>query len=428
MSGLAVELYIIKQVCVFIFQKRLSTVSLLFLTVATKKQSKAKTMFLRRKRKSCICVPFLGVYFISAAAAAAIGVLQLQLLSTVNGFQPPVISSHSASAQRHRQWQRQWTSDKQQLLPADLLVKASPSNNESDRGNDKKKKKKTTTTGVYVRPSAAVERGSGFFFPGLEGPKVRLVAGSVLLAVTGINHVVSASSSLFSEALAVFYSLLVLLQGAIETSKEGRIETIVGAAQSRSRSQQIKMQMEENEESSSSTNSRQFSQQWSASRFHTKNSSWKQRVEWAATSYLTLTPATHMILLRNEQQETSSSSPIIDYWLGVTGIQQQEEEDKENNATTMESATTAALQTIQQSKGGRVALPVDHPAAALIPEKEYRRCIILQRISSDTCWMVASNDLLASFTKQDLQWLGQLARYIANDDDDDDDDNDDEGA
>ena len=29
--------------------------------------------------------------------------------------------------------------------------------------------KKDATKGVYVRPSAAIERGSGFFIPGLEG-------------------------------------------------------------------------------------------------------------------------------------------------------------------------------------------------------------------------------------------------------------------
>ncbi len=61
---------------------------------------------------------------------------------------------------------------------------------DDDNNNANNKKAK----GVYVRPSGAIERGSGFFVPGLEGPKVRVLFGIVLLALTAINHSLGSSS------------------------------------------------------------------------------------------------------------------------------------------------------------------------------------------------------------------------------------------
>ena len=65
-------------------------------------------------------------------------------------------------------------------------------------GEEDKASNKKTTQGVYVRPSGAIERGSGFFFPGLEGPKVRVLFGVVLLSLTAVNHLVAASASSLS--------------------------------------------------------------------------------------------------------------------------------------------------------------------------------------------------------------------------------------
>ena len=239
--------------------------------------------------------------------------------------------------------------------------------------------KESKPKGVYVRPSAVIEKGSGFFFPGLEGPRVRLVVGSGLLLVTAINHVFSSSTSAFSEGLAVFYSLLVLLQGAIETTKEGRIESIQSSP-----AKAAKANLAQKWRTNTSTG--------------TGSDTYRNNVEWAAASFLSLTPATHMILLQDDE---------IQYWLGATTQQSQSGEDQ------VTAAVQAALNTIRQSKGGRVALPDSHPAATgIIPQEEHRKCVILQRINSSSCWMVASDDLLASFTKQDLQWLGQLASYV----------------
>lgn len=71
----------------------------------------------------------------------------------------------------------------------------------------------------YVRPSAAIERGSGFFVPGLEGPRVRLAGGSALLALVGLNLSFSeglTTGDIFAQGLAISYGLLVLIQGVVE--------------------------------------------------------------------------------------------------------------------------------------------------------------------------------------------------------------------
>ena len=48
--------------------------------------------------------------------------------------------------------------------------------------------------GFYLRPSAAVERGGGFFIPGLEGFRVRVAIAVVTLALLAFNHATSGDS------------------------------------------------------------------------------------------------------------------------------------------------------------------------------------------------------------------------------------------
>jgi hypothetical protein len=90
------------------------------------------------------------------------------------------------------------------------------------------------------------------------------------------------------------------------------------------------------------------------------------------------------------------------------------------------SGIQAALEQLRQSKGGRISLPLDHPAVvalglqydtatatttAAITTND-TRCIVLQRITDDSCWMMTSDQLLARFTSSDLKWLGHLADYV----------------
>ena len=124
----------------------------------------------------------------------------------------------------------------------------------------------------------------------------------------------------------------------------------------------------------------------------------KERVQWAAASYVALTPATHMLLLNRKDG--------VVYRLGVTPpcMDSSQEQD----------GTQAAFAALDKASSGRVSLPPTHPTAnALNSEEEHGRCIVLQRIDDDTCWMMTSNQLLPAFTKEDLKWLGQLALHSA---------------
>lgn len=117
--------------------------------------------------------------------------------------------------------------------------------------------------------------------------------------------------------------------------------------------------------------------------------------------------------------------------------------DREEDGVMAAQGVTAALQELQHSSGGRIAVPLQHPAvqallfpgggggteddpntdtntAATAGRREEGsssshhhgvRTVILQRITVDSCWLVASDELLAKYTTNDLKWLGQLAQY-----------------
>ena len=60
--------------------------------------------------------------------------------------------------------------------------------------------------GFYIRPSAAIERGGGFFIPGLEGSKLRVALGSGLIALVvvsaALGDATTPASVRVSEAIA----------------------------------------------------------------------------------------------------------------------------------------------------------------------------------------------------------------------------------
>jgi len=264
------------------------------------------------------------------------------------------------------------------------LTLSENSNNNSENSSTKQRTLLGKQQGVYSRPSAAIERGSGFFFPGLEGPKVRLVFGTVLMALTVYNHVASSFAGsgrgdTFSEGLAVVYSLLVLLQGAVELRKEGLKQGVaIGGEKGR-------------EGSATATGKvKSYQQVWS---IPVDDDEWRQRVEWAASSYLSLTPSARNMMLIGPGK--------IVYSLGMS-------EQRESNA----EACQAALDTLAKSTSGRVALPATHPAVKQLVDAKYKRCVVLQRVDDNLCWLMSSDQLLAGFSQQDLQWLGQLGKYV----------------
>jgi len=183
-----------------------------------------------------------------------------------------------------------------------------------------------------------------------------------------------------SETIAVLASILLFLQASVENRKEqggggGRDEEAYGDSAS--------------EEFITSNNVNLV--------YNTNAQGVADGIQWAFASLLAMTPATHVMLLYQEE-DTS----MVVYALGVSQWRKMEDQ----------AAIEAAANTILQSKGGRVSLPLQHPAGKLISEEDNCRCMILQRVDDTKCIFVASNELLAKFTKNDLKWLGQLGSYI----------------
>jgi hypothetical protein len=235
--------------------------------------------------------------------------------------------------------------------------------------------------GVYARPSAAIERGSGFFIPGLEGPRVRLLFGLTVLILTAVNHVLGdVTTYSLTEALAVGYSMLLLLQAAIEFGKEENSHVLA---------------LDRSDASVSNPNSTagdvSLVQQWAS---YSVSSEWNEKVQWSAASYIALTPAKRILLLDKDH---------VIYSLGL--------KDGDLHVDQESTGCTAAIETLSMAKCGRVSLPSGHPAVVLLAPQEYR-CVILQSINERQCWMVASDQLIQAFTKQDLRWLGRLACYL----------------
>ena len=298
------------------------------------------------------------------------------------------------------------------LTPSASTTALFSSNNNNDNNNKDSKtaavsestqtpKKGGKNKGVYARPSAAIERGSGFFIPGLEGPRVRLVFGVVLLVLTGANHFLlttAGATNQLAEVTGVLYAVLLLLQAAIEFGKESR-----GYVVSLDRPSSVSDSVGED------SNTASLVQQWSTENSKDNNDdstntrtsvtstdgTFREKVEWSAASYVALTPANNLFLIGNDR---------IVYRLGDSNDNNSGPDQK------IIDGCRSALSTLSKAKSGRVSIPTTHPAAVVAPTGE--RTIVLQTIDDDNCLMMTSDQVLQAFTDQDLRWLGQIAKYV----------------
>jgi hypothetical protein len=98
--------------------------------------------------------------------------------------------------------------------------------NEDDIGKQAK--------GFYIRPSAAIERGGGFFIPGLEGAKLRIALGGGLLALSGLSIASSGDAPLavrLSECIAAFAAAGIVVPYVLpEVGTEEDVRTYRGGA------------------------------------------------------------------------------------------------------------------------------------------------------------------------------------------------------
>ena len=308
--------------------------------------------------------------------------------------------------------------------------------------NNNEKMKNPKAQGVYVRPSGAIEQGSGFFVPGLEGPKVRLVIGLVLLVATGVNHFVLGATTTtttvsgeegraisFAEGTAVVYSVLLLFQSAVEYAKESYLPPppSKGSSSKAAAGRKIRDSF-----AAAAAATEVLEQQWDNNDNNSNNigeqeqeEEYRSRVQWAAASYLSMTPTSQIMLLNFNNDEDDDEGGTIRYRLGGS---ETNKNDNNGSAPTVGAGVQAALDELRQSKGGRIALPLTHPGVRLLlpqsstdsttatdssdDRRSSLRTVILQRITDNSCWMAASDQLLAGYTPGDLKWLGEMAEYV----------------
>mmetsp|Transcript_47985 Transcript_47985/g.71098 ORF Transcript_47985/g.71098 Transcript_47985/m.71098 type:complete len:285 (-) Transcript_47985:128-982(-) len=275
--------------------------------------------------------------------------------------------------------------------------------------------KKEKPSGVYSRPSAAIEKGSGFYVPGLEGSRVRSLFGAIVIILCKVNSLFSdadtvLSSQMFSELLAYGFGALLLFQGVVEFGKESGFVVNLDDGNTSETLMNIESAITEDEPGVAS--GKALNQVASASLSKTAI----EALQWIAASFISLTPATHVLLveadgLKGDDGKTLENGSIL-FRLG-------DFDSGSNDIDNDEASIISAVRTAHfESKGGRVSVPSTHPAGQLLPE-EYRRCVLLQRLVSSKdeketnlrCLIIGSNQLLPAFTKGDLKWLGSLSRY-----------------
>jgi Cofactor assembly of complex C subunit B, CCB2/CCB4 len=107
--------------------------------------------------------------------------------------------------------------------------------------------------GYYRRPSRAIEKGGGFFVPGLEGEKIRVVSAAAIILMIASNRagVQDATvSQITSEVIGIVMALILFLQGIAEafpqigssttaTSSTTPVSNFLSVIQSASRSKQV---------------------------------------------------------------------------------------------------------------------------------------------------------------------------------------------
>ena len=124
-------------------------------------------------------------------------------------------------------------------------------------------------------------------------------------------------------------------------------------------------------------------------------------IQRMAQTIITFTPATYFRFVDEDSGVLYSFGVVNDDAVAVDADEQKR-------------LVKLSLDALSESRGGRVALPSEHPASKLLPEAA-TRCILVQKVNgykgSRGCVIIGSDKLLPSFTKNDLRWIGQLADY-----------------
>lgn len=347
-------------------------------------QLRLKTGVSKRKMSSVFAI----MLFISS--------LQFRLLEAVAFTQPPMTYHHRHSLTQH---EIHYSSRSQ------LLQRRRYTNLFATSSNEPSEKSRTTTTtrtsksarerGIYARPSAAIERGSGFFVPGLEGPRIRVLFGITVLVVDAANHVFAESQEgdygqVIAEVLAAFYGAFLLLQGLIESAvaERGVAKGVNDLFVGRNGDDDVDADAIKGFRSSG------FSTDIEGSQSAPDIMSMKR----LARTIINFTPATHFLVANAEDG--------ILYRYGSWDDSDSTDNDEKRGIIQL------ALDAVGSSRAGRVALPSEHPVSKMLPISA-TRCILVQSVDGygsggKSCLIIGSDKLLPAYTKNDLRWIGQL--------------------
>jgi len=235
----------------------------------------------------------------------------------------------------------------------------------------------------YRRPAKAVEKGGGFYVPGLEGDRLRLSVATLVLGALSLNHIGSAEpiaeSQQISESIGVGLALWTLGQIIVERTGAARssapaVESDTSAAGAQQRSALAVDDITDDLEAAT------------AAEFF-----------WASRVGLESTRARAVFLAKKSGEVVArcSTSPELGrVHLGDSAAQALSETVSTKSEAEKVLEAGRALQACLATGGGQV------PAAALCAQ------------AGDQLCLVALSDRPDAFEAEDAQWLATLAARI----------------
>jgi len=261
--------------------------------------------------------------------------------------------------------------------------------------------------GIYSRPSAAIERGSGFFIPGLEGGRVRIVFGLVLIIANVVNNNIgtAATSAVnveygITEWIGIIFSIIIISQGIFEGMEEN---STTNDSESSSSSSSI----------DSSNNKIEVIQNFNPS----LSSILINELRWVGLNIFSFTGTTKFLIWDNTDSlcftlttASSSSSSLVD--------------NNDMDESVIQESIISARKSLSTSSTGTISVPNTHPVSNIINgssssnidnNNNNNQGIILQRIHYDNSWgmiLVTDKSIQQAYTKNDFRWLPALANFI----------------
>jgi hypothetical protein len=222
----------------------------------------------------------------------------------------------------------------------------------------------------------------------------------------GANRLAVDGGRVVSEALALFYGTLLLLQGTIEMGIErrggrgaGKEEVVVGGGDG---DENDIIDRDDDDDGKIIGGGRVDEMaEFDDDLYHVRR---------MARTIIALTPATEFRYVVEDRGVLYSLGTTTDDDVEVGEVDDAEDEGR---------YATLALDALSGSRGGRrVALPVDHPTTLGLLPRYARRSALVQRVddrrdgsSSRAFALIGSDRVLQAYTKNDLRWIGQLAEY-----------------